>query len=375
MTTPSNNSNKQTSISSVVEEEVIEEVNALASGNVVGYVGPLGMGGPDEDTFFPDGKKNKKAKTASPELHSESFGAMDPVDVETPNMIKGLWSDPKQDKKKSVKTDSEEVVTNNESISMKFKVSEQRKQKIQEAIKLVSSMLESRTSLITESTGKVSEKTQLSLKEDLMKKYHLLENLYLMEALSQMEDEEFWELGEAAQLLQKIPSRILQDYIRMEIPMEKVASMTAQAYSKEQSELSGLGSLEDFVMQTSAKISKLIMAMSDLGDMLESGALTPKKGFLGIGGNDPKKVVAKVLRQHGIVGLDPQLLGEDLVQMNDADKARTIQLINKAAAVKSKRLDAGIGRKLKQDSGAKSFWNFLRNNPLSGPGNSGLRSF
>lgn len=367
MTTPSNNS-KHSTISSVVEEEVIEEINALASGNVVGYVAPLGMGGPDEDTFFPDGKKNKKVKTASPELHSECFGAMDPVDVETPNMIKGLWSNPKQDKKKPVKTDSDEVViATSESInSMKFKVSEQRKQKIQEAIKLVSSMLESRTSLITESTGKVSEKTQLSLKEDLLKKYHLLENLYLMEALSQMEDEEFWTLAEAAQLLQKIPSRILQDYIRMEIGVERMAAAYSQANPDD---------AEATVMQTSAKISKLIMAMSDLGDMLESGALTPKKGFLGIGGNDPKKVVAKVLRQYGIVGLDPQLLGEDLVQMTDADKARTIQLINKAAAVKSKRLDAGIGRKLKQDSGAKSFWNFLRNNPLSGPGNSGLRSF
>lgn len=92
------------------EEEELDEANAVASGNVVGYTAPLGAKGIGTDKRLEKGfwrdKAGKKIKTASPALHKENFGAMQDVDTPTKklNMVQDLWDS--EELSSDVKTDS-----------------------------------------------------------------------------------------------------------------------------------------------------------------------------------------------------------------------------------------------------------------------------
>ena len=92
------------------EEEELDEANAIASGNVVGYTAPLGAKGIGTDKRLEKGfwrdKAGKKIKTASPALHKENFGAMQDVDTPTKklNMVQDLWDS--EELSSDVKTDS-----------------------------------------------------------------------------------------------------------------------------------------------------------------------------------------------------------------------------------------------------------------------------
>lgn len=55
-------------IEAMIEEELMNELNTLASGNIVGYIGPLGMDTKAIHKGFWRDKSGKKVKTDSPSV-------------------------------------------------------------------------------------------------------------------------------------------------------------------------------------------------------------------------------------------------------------------------------------------------------------------
>ncbi len=56
----------------LIEEIILDEINTLASGNVVGYTGPLGMDTTSIHKGFWRGDYKKKLKTSSPKLKKQA---------------------------------------------------------------------------------------------------------------------------------------------------------------------------------------------------------------------------------------------------------------------------------------------------------------